>query len=195
MSATTLPLFHRQRHYGVIPTGRPGGCEMYEVVLLVEQELSEPDAKRVVELHQDMPEPVKYHVLVPCHNAEAGVEASISALGTADLYGPGLAAQRHDLAEAQKAIDTEAKGCSGRSVQRLRDLGQDAEGGISHERPIDALVATVQHVQGQEVIILTRPHVVAEFFHLDWTNSARRHLGVPVLHLLERDQQPKTPAS
>ncbi len=162
---------------------------MYDVVLLVEQELSEPDAKRVVELHQDMPEPVKYHVLVPCHNAEAGVEASISALGTADLYGPGLATQRQDLAEAQKAIDTEAKGCTGRSVQRLRDLGQTAEGGISHDRPIDALIATVDQVDGQEVIILTRPHVVAEFFHLDWTNSARRHLGVPVLHLLEHDPQ------
>ncbi|MGY4766551.1 hypothetical protein ACXC9Q_06505 [Kribbella sp. CWNU-51] len=167
---------------------------MYDVVLLVEQELSEPDAKRVVDLHEDMPEPVKYHVLVPCHNAEAGVEASISALGTADLYGPGLATQRQDLAEAQQAIDTEAKGCTGRSVQRLRDLGQDAEGGITHERPIDALVATVDHVQGQEVIILTRAHVVAEFFHLDWTNSARRHLGVPVLHLLEHDQQPNEPA-
>lgn len=168
---------------------------MYDVVLLVEQELSEPDAKRVVELHQDMPEPVTYHVLVPCHNAEAGVEASISALGTADLYGPGLAGQREDLAEAQKAIDTEAKGCSGRSVQRLRDLGRQAEGGISHDRAIDALVATVKHVQGQEVIILTRPHIVAEFFHLDWTNSARRHLGVPVLHLLEYDSRPASAAA
>ncbi|MEU4194077.1 hypothetical protein AB0E69_19405 [Kribbella sp. NPDC026611] len=163
---------------------------MYDVVLLVEQELSEPDAKRVVELHHDLPEPVTYHVLVPCHNAEAGVEASISALGTADLYGPGLAGQRQDLAEAQKAIDSEAKGCSGRSVQRLRDLGQSAQGGITHERPIDALVATVKQKGGREVIILTRQHVVAEFFHLDWTNSARRHLGVPVLHLLEQDPQP-----
>jgi hypothetical protein len=133
---------------------------MYDVVLLVEQELSEPDAKRVVDLHEDMPDEVKYHVLVPCHNAEAGVEASISALGTADLYGPGLATQREDLAEAQKAIDSEAKGCSGRSVQRLRDLGQTAEGGITHDRPIDALIATVEASQGQEVVILTRPHGV-----------------------------------
>ena len=162
---------------------------MYDVVLLVEQELTEPDAQRVVELHQDMPEPVKYHVLVPCHNAEAGVEASISALGTADLYGPGLTEQRADLAEAQKAIDSEATDCTGRSIQRLRDLGQQAEGGISHDRPIDALTATVDKVGGREVIILTRPHIVAEFFHLDWTNSARRHLGVPVLHLLEHDSR------
>ena len=32
-----------------------------------------------------------------------------------------------------------------------------------------------------------RPHVVAEFFHLDWTSQARRKLGVPVLHLLEHE--------
>lgn len=162
---------------------------MYDVVLLVEQELSQEDAHRVVELHQDMPEPVKYHVLVPCHNAEAGVEASISALGTADLYGTGLIDQREELAEAQKTIDSEARDCTGRSVQRLRDLGHDAVGGISHDRPIDALTATVDKVNGQEVIILTRPHIVAEFFHLDWTNTARRHLGVPVLHLLEHDPE------
>jgi hypothetical protein len=164
---------------------------MYDVVLLVEQELTEPDARRVVELHQDLPEPVKYHVLVPCHNAEAGVEASISALGTTDLYGAGLADQRQDLAEAQKSIDSEATDCTGRSIQRLRDLGQQAEGGISHDRPIEALTATVSKVSGREVIILTRPHIVAEFFHLDWTNSARRHLGVPVLHLLEQDEKKK----
>jgi hypothetical protein len=42
-------------------------------------------------------------------------------------------------------------------------------------------------VNAQEVIILTRQHLVAEFFHLDWSASARRHLGVPVLHLLEHE--------
>ena len=37
------------------------------------------------------------------------------------------------------------------------------------------------------MIILTRPHVVSEFFHVDWTSRARRKLGVPVLHLLEHE--------
>src|SRR6266511_1830568 len=144
---------------------------MYDVVLLVEQELSEADAKQVVALHEEMPEKVKYHVVIPCHNAEAGVEASLAALGTADLYGAGIADQRADLAEAQRALD------------------EEAEGGITHERAIDALVQTVKHVDGQEVIILTRPHVVAEFFHVDWSAQARRHLGVPVLHLLEQEEK------
>jgi hypothetical protein len=163
---------------------------MYDVVLLVEQELTEADAKRVVELHEEMPEKVRYHVVIPCHNAESGVEASLAALGTADLYGAGIVDQRADLAQAQRAIDDEAKGCFGRSVRRLMELGQEAQGGITHERAIDALTATVKKVDGQEVIVLTRPHVVAEFFHVDWSAQARRHLGVPVLHLLERDENP-----
>ena len=53
--------------------------------------------------------------------------------------------------------------------------------------PIRALVAKVAEVDAREVIILTRPHVVSEFFHVDWTSRARRKLGVPVLHLLEHE--------
>ena len=53
--------------------------------------------------------------------------------------------------------------------------------------PIRALVTKVSDVDAREVIILTRPHVVSEFFHADWTSRARRKLGVPVLHLLEHE--------
>jgi hypothetical protein len=162
---------------------------MYDVVLLVEQELTEPDAERVVALHDELPETVRYHVLVPCHNAEAGVEASLSALGTTDLYARGIEDQREDLAEAQRAMDDEAGGNSSRSVQRLIDLGQQAEGSITHDRPVDSVIEKVKKVDAQEVIILTRQHLVAEFFHLDWSASARRHLGVPVLHLLEHEAE------
>jgi hypothetical protein len=162
---------------------------MYDVVLLVEQELTEPDAERVVALHDDMPDTVKYHLLVPCHNAEAGVEASLSALGTTDLYARGMEDQRENLAEAQRAMDNEAEDNSTRSVQRLLALGQQAEGSITHDRPVESLIEKVKKVDGQEVIILTRQHLVAEFFHVDWSASARRHLGVPVLHLLEHEEE------
>ena len=52
---------------------------------------------------------------------------------------------------------------------------------------VDALTDKVTEVGAREAIILTRPHVVAEFFHVDWTSRARRKLGVPVLHLLEHE--------
>jgi hypothetical protein len=50
---------------------------------------------------------------------------------------------------------------------------------------VDALAAAIKRVDGREAIVLTRPHVVAEFFHVDWAAQARRHLDIPVLHLLE----------
>jgi len=49
------------------------------------------------------------------------------------------------------------------------------------------MIAKVADTDAAEAIILTRPHVVSEFFHLDWTSRARRKLGVPVLHLLEHE--------
>lgn len=162
---------------------------MYDVVLLVEQELTEPDAARVVALHEEMPDTVRYHVVVPCDDAEAGMEASLSALGTADLYGVGIVEQREELAAAQKVMDQEATDSATRSADRLRRLGGEADGKVTHDRPVDAVIELVKQVDGQEVIILTRPHLVAEFFHVDWSASARRHLGVPVLHLLEREDE------
>jgi hypothetical protein len=53
--------------------------------------------------------------------------------------------------------------------------------------PIDALTAVVREVGAAEAIVLTEPHVVKEFFGLDWTTRARRHLEVPILHLLEHE--------
>ena len=53
--------------------------------------------------------------------------------------------------------------------------------------PVDALVEKVSQTNAREAIVLTRPHVVAEFFHVDWSSRARRKLGVPVLHLIEHE--------
>jgi hypothetical protein len=93
-------------------------------------------------------------------------------------------------------VDLEAvrKDCAERSVAdlaqtlaALRASGATAHGQVVSDPPIDALAAKLAEVDGGEAIILTRPHVVAEFFHLDWTSKARRKLGVPILHLLEHE--------
>ena len=69
----------------------------------------------------------------------------------------------------------------------LREAGGTADGKVVGDDPIEALSAEVSAVDGREAIILTRSHVVSEFFHLDWTSRARRKIGVPVLHLLEHE--------
>ena len=97
---------------------------------------------------------------------------------------------------AMSDVDLEAvrKDCQERSdadlastLEALRASGADAEARSwartrstrwpPRSRPLDA----------REAIILTRSHVVSEFFHLDWTSRARRKIGVPVLHLLEHE--------
>jgi hypothetical protein len=168
--------------------------QMYDVLVLVEEELSVPDAEELVELYAGTAEPVKFHVLIPCENAKAQVEASLTGLAGSDLFG--MPSQRYAFRpdqdvrraadDAQRAVDAQAAAALDRSVGRLRSFDRDAEGIITHRHPVDELVDYIPRVQGQEVVVVTRPHVIAELLHVDWSAQARRHLGVPVLHLLEQ---------
>jgi hypothetical protein len=92
-----------------------------------------------------------------------------------------------DVAEIQRELLDKARADLAASLAALEHAGATATGELVTVEPIDALAAKVKEVEAAEVIVLTRPHVVAEFFHLDWTSRARRKLGVPVLHLLEHE--------
>ena len=158
----------------------------YNVVLLVEQALSKLDADQIWSLHNELEEPVRYHVLLPVENAATTIESGIGALGAADgIAVPAVSGvdledlQRELLETCRRDIDT--------SVAALTAAGAQAVGEPVSADPIAALASKVQELDAGEAIILTRPHVVAEFFHLDWTSRARRKLGVPVLHLIEHE--------
>lgn len=160
----------------------------YDVVLLVEQALSELDARQVRSLHEDIPDPVRYHLLLPVEDAAAQVESAMGALATGDaLVAAPMMLDADDVAEIQQELLDHARSDLAGSLAVLTAAGADVSGDCVTAEPIDALVAKVKDVGAAEVIVLTRPHVVAEFFHLDWTSRARRKLGVPVLHLLEHE--------
>jgi hypothetical protein len=162
--------------------------EDYDVVLLIEQAMSTRDAAQVHSLHEGLDEQVTYHVLLPLEDAAARIESAMGSLTAGDM----LAAPTMPVGEVD--LDAVRKDCEERSsaelettLEALRASGATAVGQIVTDPPIDALAAKVAAVDGREAIILTRPHVVAEFFHLDWTSQARRRLGVPILHLLEHE--------
>lgn len=160
----------------------------YDVVLLVEQALSDLDARQVRSLHEDVPDPVRYHLLLPVEDAAARVESAMGALATGDaLVAPPMMLDQEDVAEIQRELLDDARAEVKQSVASLERAGATVTGDSVTADPIDALAAKVKEVGAAEVIVLTRPHVVAEFFHLDWTSRARRKLGVPVLHLLEHE--------
>ena len=165
------------------------GVGDYHVVLLVEQELAAMDAAQVRALHDEIEDRVVYHVLIPLEDAAARIEASMGSLSAGEmLASPAMTMRDVDL-------DAVRKDCKDRSDRELKATIAALEatgatigsGTVIAEPPIDALAAKVTEVDGREAIILTRSHVVAEFFHLDWTSRARRKIGVPVLHLLEHE--------
>ncbi|HVX55480.1 hypothetical protein [Nocardioides sp.] len=159
----------------------------YDVVLLVEQALTEADAARVLSLHEGLDDPVTYHVLLPVEDAAARIEAAMGSLPSSELLGaPNMLSQQVDLDAVQADARDRAQTQLADTLTALHEAGAEATGELV-EDPIQALAAKVRQVDGREAIILTRPHVVAEFFHVDWTAQARRKLGVPVLHLLEHE--------
>lgn len=115
---------------------------MYNVAVLVEDELSAAGAARVVSLNQLKTEPVMHHL----------------------------------LGATQDQVE--------RGVERLEDLGQQADGSIADQPAIDALVGLVEDTGSQEVMILARRHVLAQLMHRDWPREARQRLDVPILHLI-----------
>ena len=162
--------------------------DTYNVVLLVEQALSNEDAAQVRSLHDEIDEPVVYHVLMPLEDAAARIESAMGSLSAGEvLASPAMAMHDVDLEAVRRDCQERSDSDLLATLDALRTAGGTAHGQVVGDPPIDALAAKVAEVDGREAIILTRPHVVAEFFHMDWTSRARRKIGVPVLHLLEHE--------
>jgi hypothetical protein len=169
-------------------------AERYDVVLLLEQQLAPADARLVRSLHEELDEEmgdrVVYHVLLPMADAAASVEASLGALGGADMLTAPVTPSADDLAAMRAEHKERADRELATTVAELEATGAEiGSASVITEPPVSALADKVTAVAAGEAIILTRPHLVSEFFHVDWTSRARRKLGVPVLHLLEHEQE------
>jgi hypothetical protein len=162
--------------------------DTYNVVLLVEQALTPADAAQVRSLHDGLDEPVVYHVLLPLEDAAARIESAMGSLSSGEmLASPAMAMSSVDLEDVRRDCEERSDAQLAETLGALRATGATVTGQVVGDDPIAALAAKVSEVDGREAIILTRPHVVAEFFHVDWTSRARRKIGVPVLHLLEHE--------
>jgi hypothetical protein len=158
---------------------------MYTVIILAEQTMSVADAAEVTSLHDAIEDRRHYHVLIPCDNAATQVETAVSTLAGPEAFIP--MTDEAEIQTIQEEIDASAKSAVEASVAAIRSTGHEADGAFTSSHPIEALQVSVKQRSANEVIVMTRPHIVAEFFHTDWTSRARRKLGVPVLHLIEHE--------
>ncbi len=149
------------------------------ILVLTEETLNEADARNLGYLAED--NPVRFDVLVPAdpgRNMLVDVLDNLSLLDFAAAYrniaGPHLSRKQEVKAAEQELAE---------SLDLLRGLGFDAEGRVTGENPVEAVVQEAKRVQAQQVVVITTPHAVEDTFGTDWANEAQDRLGIPVLHL------------
>ena len=159
---------------------------MYDVVILIEREMSKADATEVVGLRDQTAERTRYWVILPVDDAAGRVEASLGTMAANEPFGGApVLLPDVDLNEIQRDIVDASHAALEHSTARIIEAGGHADGDVTNIDPVDALAKAVVEHQASEVIVLTRSHLVSEFFHVDWASKARRRLGVPLLHLPE----------
>jgi hypothetical protein len=162
---------------------------VYDIVVLVEQPVTQWDARQITALHHDSPEPVHYHLLMPVEDAASRVEATIGSLAASEVMGTAaLYLDEADLERVHQEIRTASERALAESIQAFKHEDADVDGELTASDPLERLATLVRERDSAEVVILTRRHVVAEFLHVDWSNRARRKLKVPVLHLLAQEE-------
>ncbi|MEU9477632.1 indole-3-glycerol phosphate synthase [Streptomyces sp. NPDC048191] len=156
---------------------------MFTSVLMIEKALTSADVEFVTTLHGD--EPVAFHVLLQPRGDQA--DRLLRAIDDIALGELDEAVREHDTPEGEDARSVGQQALDV-SVQALRSSGSGAEGRMVEDHPLDALKALVAEVDADEVIVLTDPHYVEEFFHRDWASRARHKVGVPVLKLFSHSK-------
>ncbi|ELP67390.1 indole-3-glycerol phosphate synthase [Streptomyces turgidiscabies] len=156
---------------------------MFTSVLMIEKALTSADVEFVTTLHGD--EDVAFHVLLQPRGDQA--DRLLRAIDDIALGELDEAAHERETPEGKDAAAMGEQALEV-SLTALRAAGHEAEGRIVEDHPLDALRGLVDEIEADEVIVLTDPHYVEEFFHRDWASRARHKVGVPVLKLFSHSK-------
>jgi hypothetical protein len=150
---------------------------------MIEKALTSADVEFVTTLHGD--ERVAFYVLLQPRGEQADRllraidDIALGELDEAVREGETPAGEEA-IGQGQRALEV--------SLVALRSSGNEAAGQLIEDHPLDALKALVDEIEADEVIVLTDPHYVEEFFHRDWASRARHKVGVPVLKLFSHSK-------
>jgi len=153
------------------------GAAVFTTVLMIEKPLVSDDVELVTTLHGD--EEISFVVLIQPRGDQDRLLRALDDVALGELDDAVREGREPEDGEALQpatlALD--------HSLALLRDAGARAEGEVIEDHPLDVLTSVVDRVHADEVIVLTAPHLVEEFFHRDWATRARHKVGVPVLKL------------
>ncbi|QNE22544.1 hypothetical protein F1D05_37425 [Kribbella qitaiheensis] len=160
----------------------------YDVVVLIEREMSEGDARRVAALHAKRDEVVDYHLLISSHPTE-GIGGPMALLGSsfADVTGmSGASPDRTTTATALADPQFDLASVIEHSSRRLRGLNDcRVNVSITHGEVLLGLKTLVASTKSEEVVVVAWPETVARFLCSDWPTQARKALNVPRIRVIE----------
>ncbi|MEU8622183.1 indole-3-glycerol phosphate synthase [Streptomyces sp. NPDC048623] len=151
---------------------------MFTSVLMIEKPLTSTDVDFVTTLHGD--ERVSFVVLMQPRGDQADV--LLRAIDDVAMGELKEATREGDEPEGKEARPL-AEQALEVSLKALRAAGCEAVGEVVEDHPLNKMKTVVDETNADEVIVLTAPHYVEEFFHRDWASRARHKVGVPVLKL------------
>ncbi|MDF3290000.1 MULTISPECIES: indole-3-glycerol phosphate synthase [Streptomyces] len=155
---------------------------MITTVLMIEKPLAPVDVQLVTTLHAD--EPVSFVVLMQPRGDQERLLRALDDVALGELRS---AAHEDDVPGGEQALAPASQALE-HSLRELRKTGAQAVGEIVEDHPLVLLRSVVEKTSADEVIVLTAPHLVEEFFHRDWASRARHTVGVPVLKLYAHNE-------
>lgn len=167
---------------------RKKDASVFTTVLMIEKPLSSEDVELITNLHGE--EQVSFVVLMQPRGDQDRLLRAVDDVALGYLED---AARENDVPEGAAAFKP-AEVALAHSIEALRRAGAEAVGEIVERHPLDLLRTVVERTHADEVIVLTAPHFVEEFFHRDWTSRARHKVGVPVLKLFAQQDAGEQPA-
>ena len=156
---------------------------MFTSVLMIEKPLTPEDVEFVTTLHGE--ERISFVVLMQPRGDQADV--LLRAIDDVALGELREAVREGEQPEGKEAREP-AEMALEYSLRELREAGSEAVGQVVEDHPLDRLKTVVDDSGADEVIVLTAPHYVEEFFHRDWASRARHKVGVPVLKLFAHSE-------
>ncbi|MDF0375012.1 MULTISPECIES: indole-3-glycerol phosphate synthase [Streptomyces] len=150
---------------------------------MIEKPLTPEDVEFVTTLHGE--ERISFVVLMQPRSDQADV--LLRAIDDVAIGELREAVREGDRPEGDEAREP-AEMALEYSLRELREAGSEAVGQVVEDHPLDKLRTVVDDSGADEVIVLTAPHYVEEFFHRDWASRARHKVGVPVLKLFAHSE-------
>ncbi|MBW8805169.1 MAG: hypothetical protein JF587_15185 [Catenulisporales bacterium] len=157
---------------------------MPTTMLVVEKAITQHDLDYIVGLHTENTDddlaPENYVVVVPVGKESGKVLATLDDLALGNFKGAEEDAHDEPLNEAV----VEARAAMTATVEAFQNAGKQAGGELLVGPPVDGLKGIAAKYGVDEIIVLTVPHLVEEFFHRDLATRLRKATDLPTLRLM-----------